>query len=86
MELIIAFFLGIISLILLKWFRRPIKRTAYTMDYHLAGEYAEGLAKCTKKSNKVYEDLIKEYPNFKTSHEIFDLLTKRNRGQKIWKL
>ena len=79
MELIVAFFLGIISLILLKWFRRPIKRTAYTVDYHLAGMYSEGIAKCTKKSNKAYDELVKEYPNFKTSSEIFDLLTKRNK-------
>ena len=80
MEIVIAFFLGIISLVLLRWFRRPIKRTAYTVDYHLAGTYSEGIAKRTKNSNRIYNELITEYPNFKTSCEIFDLLTKRNQG------
>ena len=79
MEIVIAFFLGVISLVLLRWFRRPIKRTSYTIDYHLAGAYAEGIAKRTRKSNKIYNDLIRDFPNFKTSCEIFDLLTKRNK-------
>jgi len=80
MEIIITFFCGIIALVLLRWFRRPIKRTAYVADYNLSSMYADSMARATKRSNKVYEDLIKEYPNFKTSHEIFNLLTKRNRG------
>ena len=79
MEIILSIFGGIIALTLLRWFRRPIKRTAYTVDYHLAGIYSEGIAKRTKKSNKAYDELVKEYPNFKTSSEIFDLLTKRNK-------
>ena len=80
MEIVIAFFLGVISLILLRWFRRPIKRSAYVADYNLSSMYSASMARATKKSNKIYEDLIKEYPQFKTSHEVFDLLTKRNRG------
>jgi hypothetical protein len=80
MEIVISFFCGIIALVLLRWFRRPIKRTAYVADYNLSSIYSASIAKRTKNSNRIYNDLIKEYPNFKTSCEIFDLLTKRNQG------
>ena len=79
MEIIIAFFLGVISLVLLRWFRRPIKRTAYTVDYHLAASFAPGMAKATKRVNQEWEELNKEYPNFLTPDEVFDLLTKRDK-------
>lgn len=79
MEIVLCIFGGIIALILLRWFRRPVKRTAYTVDYHLAAAFAPGMAKATKKVNREWEELNKEYPNFLTPDEVFDLLTKRDK-------
>ena len=79
MEIVLCIFGGIIALILLRWFRRPVKRTAYTVDYHIAATFAPGMAKATKKVNREWEELNKEYPNFLTPNEVFDLLTKRDK-------
>ena len=79
MEIVVAFFLGIIALVMLRWFKRPIKRSAYVADYNLSSAYASSMARATRKSNKIYNDLVRDFPDFKTSHEVFDLITKRNK-------
>lgn len=81
MEIVICIFAGIVALVLLHWFKRPIKRTAYVADFHLTSFFTPGMVESTKCVNEEWENLQKDYPNFLTPQEVFDRMTKRNRKE-----
>lgn len=81
MEIVICIFAGIMALVLMRWFRRPIKRTAYVADFHLTSFFTPGMVESTKRVNEEWANLQKDYPNFLTPQEVFDRMTKRNHTE-----